>query len=345
MIHVPHLDHMAAPIDDALFVLSNQEREAMAQLIADLPPLNSSCLDDPCCFLQLDLARRRVPEELAARLLAFRRCSNPEATLLIRNIPTDPTLPPTPPDGRQATDKESFVSEYALLLCIMHLGEPIAYSDEKDGEIIHNVCPVKGRENVQGNVGSTFLEFHTENAFHPHKPDYIGLICLRSDHERMACTISSSIRRIIHRLPAKVIPLLREPLYAFRPVSSFSAPSDESPPLFPILTGDLFDPDMRLDFYHTYTDDPAAQWALDTVRHELMQAVVGIALTPGDLIIVDNRVAAHARTAFTPRYDGTDRWLQRVYIVEDFRHSKSSRPAGKHVCVPMAVEKFDSWLR
>ncbi len=42
-----------------------------------------------------------------------------------------------------------------------------------------------------------------------------------------------------------------------------------------------------------------------------------VALRPGDLLVLDNRRAVHARTAFTPRFDGTDRWLQRVYGFSD----------------------------
>jgi len=40
----------------------------------------------------------------------------------------------------------------------------------------------------------------------------------------------------------------------------------------------------------------------------------GIKLEKGDLVIINNRRAIHGRSAFTPRYDGKDRWLQRVYI-------------------------------
>jgi L-asparagine oxygenase len=35
------------------------------------------------------------------------------------------------------------------------------------------------------------------------------------------------------------------------------------------------------------------------------------------LLIIDNRRAVHGRTAFTPRYDGRDRWLKRAYLVSD----------------------------
>jgi L-asparagine oxygenase len=37
-------------------------------------------------------------------------------------------------------------------------------------------------------------------------------------------------------------------------------------------------------------------------------------LNAGDRLIVHNRKCAHARSRFEARFDGTDRWLQRVYV-------------------------------
>ncbi len=54
-------------------------------------------------------------------------------------------------------------------------------------------------------------------------------------------------------------------------------------------------------------------------------------LTPGDLVIIDNRVTVHGRTAFQPRYDGADRWLQRTYVTTDLRRSRDHRPHDGHV--------------
>ena len=51
----------------------------------------------------------------------------------------------------------------------------------------------------------------------------------------------------------------------------------------------------------------------------------------GDLLIVDNRRAVHGRSQFTPRYDGFDRWLQRMSVVRDPIASVSDRRGG--VCV------------
>jgi L-asparagine oxygenase len=62
--------------------------------------------------------------------------------------------------------------------------------------------------------------------------------------------------------------------------------------------------------------EPKAQKALDkfeeTARH--MDVVRFVALQPGSILLLNNRTVAHGRTCFEPRYDGMDRWLQRVYI-------------------------------
>jgi L-asparagine oxygenase len=50
-----------------------------------------------------------------------------------------------------------------------------------------------------------------------------------------------------------------------------------------------------------------------------------VALEAGDLLIVDNSVAVHGRSPFTPRFDGTDRWVQRAFVVADLTASEADR--------------------
>ena len=40
----------------------------------------------------------------------------------------------------------------------------------------------------------------------------------------------------------------------------------------------------------------------------------GVYLQPGQMLLINNRKGAHSRTPFTARFDGTDRWLQRLYV-------------------------------
>jgi alpha-ketoglutarate-dependent taurine dioxygenase len=50
-----------------------------------------------------------------------------------------------------------------------------------------------------------------------------------------------------------------------------------------------------------------------------------VVLEPGDLLVVDNTVAVHGRSPFPARYDGTDRWLQRAFVVADLAPSAAVR--------------------
>jgi hypothetical protein len=52
---------------------------------------------------------------------------------------------------------------------------------------------------------------------------------------------------------------------------------------------------------------------------------VGVALRTGDLLVVDNSVSVHGRSSFPARFDGTDRWLQRTFVVSDLAASATER--------------------
>ena len=62
---------------------------------------------------------------------------------------------------------------------------------------------------------------------------------------------------------------------------------------------------------------PEADAALDRLAEVVRMCEGGVVLEAGDLLIVDNTVAVHGRSPFTPRFDGTDRWLQRSFVMSD----------------------------
>jgi L-asparagine oxygenase len=76
---------------------------------------------------------------------------------------------------------------------------------------------------------------------------------------------------------------------------------------------------------------PRAEVALVEFGHACNAAARTVRLAPGDLAIVDNRVTVHGRTAFRPRYDGADRWLQRTFVLADLRRSRDHRPQDGYV--------------
>lgn len=333
---ITRVEHASGTAHDHILELTGEEHSLLRSALEDLPSINVDAWDDEL-ITEVELHSRHIPERLAKLLSQFRKHSNDDGMLLIRNLPIDDHLPPTPGGGEISLEKTSYISEYVLLAIMLHLGEPIAYEDEKNGMLIQNICPVRGKEEAQENTGSTYLEFHTEDAFHPYRPDFVGLLCLRPDHERIAATAAASIRRAFAMLPGKTQEILRQPLYRIRLSSSFTAETVYSPRL-PVLRGDILEPDLSVDFYGMEALTPPAQAALKTLEEALLKVAIEHRLVTGDLMIIDNRVAAHARTAFPPRYDGQDRWLQRLFVVHDFRCSRASRPRGSHICVPLSIE-------
>jgi L-asparagine oxygenase len=95
-----------------------------------------------------------------------------------------------------------------------------------------------------------------------------------------------------------------------------------------VLEGDIEDPDVRVDFHTTQPCDDEARQALEHLKNAFSEVKRNVVLHSGDLAVLDNRIAIHGRTHFTPRYDGRDRWLHRTFTHRDHRRSRPSRPGN-----------------
>ena len=314
-------------------VLSPEEREIVAGVVEELPPFDIFN-PTPEILTWAQQAASRLPSRLVSVLLDFRARSNEFGTLLFRDLPIDAVLPPTPQDGRPSSEKGTRVSEGVLLTILSVLGELLCYADEKEGALVQNVIPVQWKEDTQENTGSAYLEFHTEDGFHPYRPDYVALLGLRPDHNHRAETATACIRRVLPKLPNHAIEILRRPLFRIRASTSFGTTWSRT---LPILTGHLLDPDMTIDFFLMEPLSPEADWSFRLLKRYLLQETVSVVLEPGDLILVDNALAAHARTGFDARYDGYDRWLQRAFAVRDSRRLQAFRGLGLPTFEPLPI--------
>jgi hypothetical protein len=277
---------------------------------------------------EAELAFHQLPRDLRLTVSNFRRDGNLYGALLIRNLPIDADLPATPIDSRRSLQKTSCVSEAVLAIFARALGDPIAYKQEKDGELFQNICPTRRNiEKLSSESATVLLDFHTETAFHPYLPDFVLLFCLRSDHDRRARTEVASTRHIIPLLPLKYRSLLFQPLYRTGIDYSFGSPSGRQAngPLLPVFYGNAYDPFMKYDLDLMKGETIEAQEALAQMQTATNAAKNYVQLQPGDLMIVDNRRSVHSRSEFTPRFDGSDRWLQRCYVLRDLARSEESR--------------------
>ncbi|MGH9427897.1 MAG: TauD/TfdA family dioxygenase, partial [Terriglobia bacterium] len=299
-----------------------------------LPKMRNPYEDTENFLLDAELNFHDLPRKLRAALIDFKRNSNIHGALVIKHLPGDQNLPPTPPDSRRSHEKERFCSEFWLAVFGTAIGDPIAYSQEKDGEIFQNVCPTASKATLLSSESSNvLLDFHTETAFHPFMPDYVLLYCLRPDHDRTAKTIVAGVRELIHLIPLRYRALLFEDSFQTGVDFSFGSESglQGNGPVLPVLHGSPYDPFMKfdLDLMVGLSEDAAA--ALEQMRLAANKAKRWSYLDEGDMILIDNRRAIHGRSEFEARYDGRDRWLQRVYVARDLGISEADRLRNERV--------------
>lgn len=311
-------------------LLTDDERQAVRQLAADLNANPDTWIDSAEWVARARELSCGLPLTMRVSLRRFRRSPGPEGVLLIRGMPIDPEeLPPTPTHPG-SVERRPTTPAAALVMACMQIGDITAFRPEKSGALVQNVVPVAGQEDFQGNAGSVKLNMHIENGFHAHRPDYVALLCLRNDHDDVAGLRTSSIRRALPLLSRETLQVLREPRFVTHAPASWGDYHSATPQC-PILDGDADDPDVQIDFSTTEGLDPRASAAIEELGQAFDQVTRTFILRPGDLAVVDNRLAMHGRTAFRPRYDGFDRWLLRTSMHIDPRRSRPARPADGDV--------------
>jgi alpha-ketoglutarate-dependent taurine dioxygenase len=268
-------------------------------------------------------ARRRLPAGIHDALIDFVDQSPRSGYLLLRNIDIG-VIPPTPSSPTSSTSKDLH-SEFVLLSIARCLGQPIGYFPEHNGSLVQNIVPVRGTEAHQISTSSRVeLQFHTETAFHPYRPRYLLLLCLRGDP--YAGTLVASVYDIVERLSQRDIEVLRQNRFRTAVDESFlhGAPSGLGAAR-PILFGSELDLTFVYDADLMVGIDSDAQDVLERLANAVRESSGSVILGAGDLLVVDNNVAVHGRTPFVARFDGSDRWIQRTFVVTDLSPSASDR--------------------
>ncbi|WP_164414865.1 TauD/TfdA family dioxygenase [Streptomyces salinarius] len=317
------------PLADAAFVLTDAQRDQVGALAEDLVRVAGGVIDGPEWVAAARTASQRLPRELLTALREFRNDAGPDGVLLIRNLPVQDGLPPTPTRAGSVR-RTATVAGAALTAAMLQLGEVIAYRSEKSGALVQDVVPVPGQEEQQSNAGSIRLHMHTENAFHPNRPDYVGLMCVRADPTGDARLCTASVRRAVPLLSGEARRILSEQRFMTEPPPSFGDLGGVTP-VHAALQGSPEDPDLVIDFASTHPMDEEARRAMDELYGVLDRVTHALFLTAGDLAVADNRLVVHGRTSFGPRFDGTDRWLHRVYAALDRRRFAVDTRPGDNV--------------
>ncbi|MGW2254766.1 guanitoxin biosynthesis L-enduracididine beta-hydroxylase GntD [Kitasatospora sp. NPDC001660] len=293
---------------------------------------------------------QQLPARLRMSLNTF-RLTEPAGACRISGFPVaDDRIGETPRHWADTAGRPgpALREEFFFVLCSSLLGDVFGWASQQAGRLVHEVVPIPEHEGLQINSGSsTALLWHTEDAFHPYRADYVGLMCLRNPQR--AETTMACIGDV--ELDGADAEILFEPRFVLRPDEAhLPRNGNPRPPADPghaeviarghariermlshpqkvaLLFGDPASPYLRLDSAEVErTDDRDAMAALDRLLAAVDEQLNGVVLEPGDLLFVDNFRAVHGRQPFAANYDGRDRWLKRVNITRDLRRSRDAR--------------------
>jgi len=314
------MDHVIELTQDEIEIL-----EILASNIKISPSV------DPSWFCLLAKAYcEYIPQRILNALANFSIQGSTTGFLLIKTIPI--IYPPkTPSCNNQKVGETTELSKIQAIL-VSAISELIAYEAEGYGRLFQDVVPVQSMASNQTSIGSNVeLEIHTEQAFSKLRPDILSLACIRGDLNAMTHILP--VRNIIDNLGHN---MLREPLWKTGVDMSFKLNGHE------FIEGDIRGP---MPIIHGSDDDPCLTFDQDLMTgitpesDDVVKQIVDIYykerlshnLKPGEIILLDNRRAAHGRSPFFPRYDGEDRFLIRCFGIFDYEKTRKARPSNSRV--------------
>lgn len=308
-----------------------------ADLIEDIADklLEKAPFPSEAFFDSAAIAAQGLPERVRVGIYQFRRYGKTHG-IHIKGFPiNDNDLTPTPSNYRGVSVSRIRLNPPQAVHAMFSslLGEPIAWKTQQSGNFFNDIIPIQENSGKAISSGSENLfDLHTEDAaLYPYIPDYLGLMGLRNVDRTP--TIISAVDW--ESFDPEIKNLLFEPRY----IVGVNIAHDMGQPTkpYPVLFGSIDHPYIRVNqnLQHAVPGDLLAEEALDRLTEELNQNIVEVPVDAGSFFYLNNNVAAHGRRAYEPRYDGTDRWLQRLTIVANPRDFVDITVSGTRTLQPI----------
>ena len=306
-----------------VYVLSDFIRDQLANKLATLTyPTGSRDYEN---FVESvsHIVRMTIPADCINLLREMKLSPSPPGAILFKNLPIDNTLPPTPAEGlRKEYLKLTSISEGVTIGFASQIGETYGFEEEKGGELIHDIVPVHSSGKSLSNKGwKVSFDFHSENAYFSNRPAFLALFCLRAGPGKSAVTRVADIRDALAHLSPNDIRALRQPLFQIRTpyILDECRPPGWSKPCA-VLSGSAAVPNVRVSFYKngTISQDNRGIEALSNLKLAFEHVKRDYRLEKSDLLLLNGKTTVHGRNSWQPKFDGSDRWIQRTYILNSF---------------------------
>lgn len=328
---VPSHQQLETSAPTAPFILDCRPYRTQIQHALDARP--HVPLTEPERFLvEAEMFFQSLPAPLRRAVLELKNRMSRYPFLILRGLPTDPVLPPTPLDSRRPRVDHFLIGEWFSAAIAKALGEPFGLMQQNEGELIQHNSPVRLHETAQsGESSKTELLFHTDGSFLPLTPDYNVITCLRPDQARDAVTSFTSLDDMLAELPPRLRQVLAQPRFLADGVEyDYDEVNDRGnrAHYVPVLRGTQEQPYIFYDQdIHRATDAESAE-ALAALDALLESKSVQVKLEAGDVALFDNRRCVHKRSPFQAHYDGKDRWCLLTYVSSSALEATKERHAA-----------------
>jgi L-asparagine oxygenase len=320
--------------DAEILVLAIRDDTKERLLRAGLANPSSDYKTDLKGFLQFSassvaaILNESKEEVIFSALREFR--TSQVTAVLIRNVPIDPTVPPTPIDGSRTLGKATTVAEFvAAGISQLAGGFLIGYPWEKEYShpAFHEGFALRGK----GSAISTglSLSYHSDIAYLTNvdaMPAMLSLVCLREGHDPSVVTSLVRNKALLDLIPEEIRSVLRERRFVYQKprwiedwaeaVQPILVEDDETHSILKIPAGGLVIPANKTD----YEGWQALYFLTSTISAvgERKDLVESVHLLPGDVLVFKNKDVLHSRQSVAePRFDGGDRVVIRSYWVFD----------------------------
>lgn len=317
------------------YIISADEQAQLDSLLLHITETYTRA-DDEAFLQSARLFSGDLPQGIKAHLHAFKNGDFVDGVIKISGFKDQESLPLTPETWHpKDTYTPNIKSDFLSVILTSVLGDPFGFETQQEGKLIHDIVPIKGMEYYQAGCSSLGqLSFHTEDAFHPHRGEYLVFNCLKNPSDRGTSCVSVNQLKI----PSEIKALLLQKRFYTLPDNTHGT-ADGEKEFHGILFGNPQTPYIRLDpdFCHARENDAQASHALEYIIAEINDKMTDISLLPGDFCFIDNFKCVHGRKPFVASFDGNDRWLKRLNVTTDlkksaaYRQDKSSRLIGARI--------------
>jgi hypothetical protein len=306
-------------------ILTNQQKQQIRGLLDEI--IQDPRMSNQYRFMEkAAVYAQELPRRIREEFYGFKRSEEVSALLVSGNPVLGKGAGPSPSrhieldDDYRLNDAKILHGLYGSLL-----GEGVGFTSQRDGSIYNNIVPLIEHRKISNSSGGSTLDFgfHVEDAFHPARAEYLGLVCMRNDER--AATVISCIDGI--ELSAEEKQALFEPRFkiSHNPIHSTSDIVEETSQA--ILFGHWSAPYVKINAAALNIDEYSGieRQALKKLLHHFAENRVAIMLEATDCVFIDNYRCVHARDSFKANYGTNARWLARVVFASSLRKSREMR--------------------